>query len=646
MNPIVSQSVNQSVLSVYQQWISPALNRLIGKAYYGFEKNIEPLGKHFSQYLERTYSTYSTINTLAFRNQQKQLRDLYVPLTLIDDRVVNDSNPFSVKVDSYPKDLMNRYNRVLIMDNAGMGKSTLTKVMFLSAIDENVGIPIYVELRKLTKGHKLLDEIRERLDSLSEEFDERLMLELFQLGGFIFFFDGFDEIALAERPAVTNDLKSFIEKAHNDNSFVLTSRYEQALAGFGDFFAMRIRPLKKDEAYSLLRKYDSNGGTSEALIRKLELSNYRSIFEFLENPLLVSLLFVGFNYKPDIPLKIHLFYDQVFEALFNSHDLSKDGSYVHEKESGLDMADFGRFLRALGFVCFKKNQLGFERNDFLEAIKLSKKISSIQTCSDKSLMSDLLHSVPLFCQDGLQYKWIHKAMQEYFAADFINRDSGEKKDSIVTSIVSSQNSNNSLNMLYLYSDLDLKGFQRTVILPFLSEYLSFIEKPIKSSSINTETILNRRQFLYFGDYYVYVFDKIVNQLESNEVRQLFATFRSLVPSSPCQLSIRHASKYHIGLAYYPNFREGLKDIILRKIPDTTLHPSAKPKFSSSFLYNTIYHIEDAQMSDFPDVYEDLNVCLEMSFIRVFDYRKVKLKVSEIQRSLLDNDDALTELLSS
>lgn len=55
------------------------------------------------------------------------------------------------------------------------------------------------------------------------------------------------------------------------------------------------------------------------------------INEFLKNPLLVSLLFAAFDFKQTIPLKKHIFYRQVFDAYFDSHDLSKGDSYVHEK---------------------------------------------------------------------------------------------------------------------------------------------------------------------------------------------------------------------------------------------------------------------------------------------------------------------------
>ena len=67
-----------------------------------------------------------------------------------------------------------------------------------------------------------------------------------------------------------------------------------------------INSLSKKEAYELLRKYDKQGSTSKKLIEELKSGKYEMIFEFMKNPLLVSLLFAAFDYKNTIPLKKHI----------------------------------------------------------------------------------------------------------------------------------------------------------------------------------------------------------------------------------------------------------------------------------------------------------------------------------------------------
>lgn len=95
------------------------------------------------------------------------------------------------------------------------------------------------------------------------------------------------------------------------------------LTTFGDFQAFQIKDLKEPEAYALLGRYDGNGETSQRLIAELKAERNKSVKEFLKNPLLVTLLFIVYDYKTTIPFKKHFFYSQIYDALYEGHDLSK-----------------------------------------------------------------------------------------------------------------------------------------------------------------------------------------------------------------------------------------------------------------------------------------------------------------------------------
>lgn len=221
--------------------IVPKIEKLSNKLGIEYDKLLIPRNEHFSEYFYRTYKRYSTVNTLAFKNNQMLLKNIYVPLTLI---IKKEKCGEKVSVDSYPKSLISKYSNLLIIDTAGMGKSTISKRMFIDVIDNGYRIPIFIELRRLSKGRSLIMEIQQQLNSLTKDFNNQLMLELLQMGGFIFFLDGYDEISLSEREYVTRDLQDFIAKATN-NVFILTSRPESALTSFGNFQQATIQPLKK-----------------------------------------------------------------------------------------------------------------------------------------------------------------------------------------------------------------------------------------------------------------------------------------------------------------------------------------------------------------------------------------------------------------
>ena len=335
------------IKSVIDTFVTPKLEIFKKRLSLDYKKYYVPSEENFSEYLHRTYKRVSIINTLVFNNTQVVLKEIYHPLTLSN----NNSKPVErYKISSFPKSLFSKYEKLLITDNAGMGKSTIVKKLFLDTIDEGIGIPIIVELRRLNKDKDILSEIQEQVNALEKQFDSTLLLELISEGGFIIFLDGYDEIPLSDREIVTSDIQNFISKASN-NTFVLTSRPENALKSFGDFQEVRIEPLKRKEAFELLRKYDKQGQISSLLIKKIEETEMNNISEFLTNPLLISLLFTAFQHKQTIPFKKYIFYRQVYDANFESHDLTKGDSFTHDKYTNLEIDDFHRVLRHTGYSC-------------------------------------------------------------------------------------------------------------------------------------------------------------------------------------------------------------------------------------------------------------------------------------------------------
>ena len=341
------------------------------------DKYKELLGRndYFGEYYTRSYEKYSIINTLVFHNSQRYLKDIYVNQKIVRGNNYN-KNIVSTIIDGIPLKLIKKYKKILITDTAGMGKSTIMKRMFIDVIDNcinDIGIPIYIELNRLNKGHTILDEIQENIDSLSEVFDRDLLLKLIQTGGFIFFLDGFDEISLSDRIDVTIDLQSFISKAGTNNYYIMTSRPESSLTSFGDFQSFRIMPLTKEEAYCLLEKYDlsDENEISGKLIELLKTGQYESIDEYLINPLLVSLLFTAYDYNRSIPFEKHRFYGVVFEAYFEKHDSSKPLK-SRDKLSGLNYDGFDRILRRVGFDCLVEVGVKFTEDQILNSIRKAK----------------------------------------------------------------------------------------------------------------------------------------------------------------------------------------------------------------------------------------------------------------------------------
>ena len=519
---LLMQAAKPLIDSLISKVIKPKLEKFAETCSLRYEELLIPRGEHFEEYLYRTYKKYSIINTLVLKNERRLLKDLYIPLTLKREKCP-DGNNTQIKIDKYPNDLIKECDKILITDTAGMGKSTLTKLLFLEVIENGYGIPIYIEMRRLSKDKLILQEIQEQINSLSKDFNPKLLLELIQTGGFVFFLDGYDEVSLDERSTVTTNIQDFISKASN-NVFFLTSRPEQALASFGEFQMFSINSLAKKEAYELLRKYDKQGNTSKQLIDELKKGDYEMINEFLKNPLLVSLLFAAFDYKHTIPLKKHIFYRQVYDAYFDSHDLSKGDSYIHEKCSNLDIDDFERVLRFVGFRSLQYQKIEFEKDVLLKIIREAKEYCPDLSFSSSSFFNDILTAVPLFCRDGQYYKWVHKSLQEYFAAQFIYKDSKQEQDAILSALYKSENVDKYINLLDLYYDIDNWGFKKNILLPLCETYVEHYDGNVFSSNILDEKDIEDR----IG--YLFMREICLIKLELEDVTDIFSELRNRTKS--------------------------------------------------------------------------------------------------------------------
>lgn len=495
--------------ALVETWVKPKLH-----GFFRGQKHRRALLEHslasrFDEYLQRSYDAQSYITTVVFQNQRQLLEDLYLPITV---EAVSKNTRF--RIDSYREDFIPKYERVLLIDTAGMGKSTVLKYLFLQCIKQNAGIPVFIELRHLSSERSILDLMYEELVPIEGELDRDLILQFLRRGDFVFFLDGYDEIALNDRSPVTRALQSFISKASN-NRFILSSRPEPAIATFADFQQFTVRPLEIKEAFSLIRKYGDDGDTANRLIAKLKGETLRSVHEFLTNPLLVSLLYKCYDYKPTIPLRKHIFYRQVYDALFESHDLTKGGAYIRDKHSGLDIDDFHRVLRHFGYITFTHGKSDYAKDEILKHLEAAARQCPGIEYKAADFLRDLTTTVPLFVVEGNDYRWGHKSIQEYFTAQYISVDAKTHQAAILRRMSVSRERLRHLNVMDLCYDIDYKAFRHTLIYPLAQRYIAYADSFRQRDwpdSVPEEDCFVRMQ-LMFGRRFV-LFPATVNGFES------------------------------------------------------------------------------------------------------------------------------------
>ena len=266
VNEIVTESGKKAgekfVDIIIDTFLKPKFESIVNRP-----KNYMVLVDLLANYIKKSYENGKYMNTIVFRSESKTVDELYIPLTLMKTGRKNEK----IVINAELNNIFEKPRKILILDTAGMGKSTLVKYLYLFCIENGLGTPIIIELRRLEMGQSVEEYITESIKLVEKGFSSADIIELIKRGDFIFFLDGYDEISDEKKKVVTENLSKFV-LASGENSFVLTSRDDDSLAEFTQFEKYHIKPLTDKEAYALIRKYDKDNprNIAECLIQDIE----------------------------------------------------------------------------------------------------------------------------------------------------------------------------------------------------------------------------------------------------------------------------------------------------------------------------------------------------------------------------------------
>ncbi len=562
------------------QWVLPKVKDLLNSSTTKLSINTKEI-KHdyyknqFEDYLSNRYSKFFILETLVFPNYPTSFDDLYYPLTVNGLDGIDGLAEKEFVIDSFRDDFLPDYKRILIQDDAGMGKSTILRKLFLSCIRENKGIPVLVELRKLNKSNLLLDEIISQFSTLRKDADKELLLKLIERGDFVFLFDGLDEIPLKNREDVVSNILKFIEKSGN-NLYLISSRSESITSSFKEFQQFTVNNLKQEETFQLFRNYDkySFEKIADDLIKLLSSKELENVRHFLKNPFLASLVYKTFSHKRDIPKQKEQFYRKVYDALYEDHDLSKEGYYKRDKYCGLGIDDFESVLRCIGYKTMRLEKVELSKTEFLEIINGAKRFCIGLNFSASDFLKDLTNTVTLFRLEGLNYKWIHKSYRDYFATRFIIYDSGSKIDDTIRQLFEEEALN--INVLDFLSSMAPKKFKHIVVKSAIDEFI----KKYEHISSGLDNIINEQLLKNYINFYIdYSLFIGYFHKKGDSDRQYYNAFREY--SEERSLSINHLT-----LVSTNDEKKVNSTIIIKNKEQEELHNLLKLRFPLLFVKST------------------------------------------------------------
>ena len=162
------------------------------------------------------------------------------------------------------------------------------------------------------------------------------------------------------------------------------------------------------------------------------------------------------------------------------------------------MSDFKKVLRYLGFKCLKRQfQTEFSKSELSRILEEIQDEYSGQKFVCEDFIKDIVTAVPLFVKDGMYYRWIHKSMQEYFAALFIHEDARNSQKAILEKMLQSRWMVQYMNLFDIYYDIDFEGFRDTVLYKIVTDYLDYYQKNFAQvPGITGQSVKERLEITY------------------------------------------------------------------------------------------------------------------------------------------------------
>ncbi|MDD4884016.1 NACHT domain-containing protein [Sulfuricurvum sp.] len=431
------------------------------KAKSTYEKSIK-FENEINIYLEKKYKQNLKLKTFLHRSEPISLDKIYQPVFL-------EPNIPTTSI----KTLFSKTKTITVIGNAGSGKTTLVKYLFNRSIKEKFAIPVIIELRYLNEYDGSIQQyIFEELMKISIEISQKTFIDFLKHGRFVFFLDGYDEVGSKQLHMTAKGLNEFVSEFSN-NFYMLTSRPGTYIQHHLLFTTYDIQPMRVEEIFSFIEKQQLEKEFFKKITQSIN-ENLLTLSEYIHNPLLLSLYILTYQKNPTIPNQKSTYYRRVFDILFQEHDSLSKFSFEREKRTNLSQNDFDKVLQAFSFTTYFSNKLFFNRQ---QAFTLLTNIHYSKQFDHEAFIHDLLVALSLWIEDDGRYYFIHRSMQEYFAAEYIKNTIDHKKIIYeeLRHINEKLNHSEYYNFLDMCKELDEYHYTKYYYLPLLQEGKKIIQ---------------------------------------------------------------------------------------------------------------------------------------------------------------------------
>lgn len=416
--------------------LAPALKHSLDRLARSFTLGAEKMAKSlvdqavvelrigFSNYFTTSFNKCRCFKSLLNANQPLDLVENYIHVTLSlgQKRLTDDELIFKIP----------ELKSIVIMGLAGSGKSMFMKYLtmrYFAGLNDIA--PLFVELRHVNSltNPDLLSYIRSSATGKTSGITQEKFEIALRAGGLLLVLDGFDEINHAHRDNIQAQILN-IQKDFPSTPIVLSSRPDDRFGSWQTFYGYKVDKLTEEQCITLIRGLEYDDGVKKRFEKEVSHRLYSSHKSFLSSPLLTTIMLLTFEDFAEVPDKMHLFYSQAFDTLFQKHDAHKE-QFQRKTHTTLVRDDFKATFAAFSAFSYVEQLFSFDDDQLMrtakQALTYMKQTNESfkSSVTEKQFIDDLLESVCMLQRDGLDTNYVHRSFQEYFAALFVTSIHGE-----------------------------------------------------------------------------------------------------------------------------------------------------------------------------------------------------------------------------
>ena len=383
---------------------------------------------------------------------------------------------------------------IVIKGIAGQGKSIFLRHLFIKEFELGNRLPIFIELRRIQSNETLLTHIERFLDILDVKIAEELFKSLLNSGKFIFFLDGYDEINENQVQPIINELE-YLASMSDKSQFIVTSRPHSSIEMSSLFDVMILDDLRDEEYITVIRNLAESKEYAEALISKIK-GDKENVSQLLCTPLLVTLLLISYKTSQTLPERLSDFYESIFSVLLRRHDGSKPG-FARQRRCSINDNQYRDIFDVFCFESMKHEESIFDYRTSCDLIQKAMSILHIKEDSTDYL-NDIINVTCLFLYESGQYRFIHKSVQEYYAASFIKHRAEQNAINFYQSALKLKSSIRWHQVLSFLSEIDSYRFNKYYLIPRCNNYLGLVN--IASPITTCPTVTTEQAKILLKDY--------------------------------------------------------------------------------------------------------------------------------------------------